>query len=312
MRPDAETNNNFLYCLGEAAQRYSIVLLMSQMESNHHHTDFYDPIGYANEFTEHFHKMLSKCQNAYRRRSDKFWSEQEPSRLELVEANDVIERMAYSAINPVKDNLVERVRDWPGPAIYDAFVNKITLRVRRPKHFFVEGGRMPDEIDVTFTVPPELGDRDEVIRLVQERVEMLEAKHDAERRASRRRVLGRQRVLDQDWNEGITLPRRREASPRIGANNDEARMFMIRFNSEFRELYKQSRNSLLSGSPVAFPAGTYFLRRFANVPVATGPLPQPEYRVIPILPRSVGSSRAAESPPAKPPLKPPKTPKPPV
>jgi hypothetical protein len=59
MRPDEATNNNFLYCLGEAAQRFGIVLLLSQMLSNHHHTDVYDPHGRINEFTEHFHKMFA-------------------------------------------------------------------------------------------------------------------------------------------------------------------------------------------------------------------------------------------------------------
>jgi len=36
LRPDAETNNAFAYCLAEAAQRFDIDMLLPMAESNHH------------------------------------------------------------------------------------------------------------------------------------------------------------------------------------------------------------------------------------------------------------------------------------
>src|SRR5262245_30026660 len=74
LRPDAETNNNFTYCLGEAAQRYGMDICLSQMMSNHHHTAAYDPHGHDVEFREHFHKLTAKSQNALRGRWENLWS----------------------------------------------------------------------------------------------------------------------------------------------------------------------------------------------------------------------------------------------
>jgi len=36
LRPDAATNNAFLYCLGEAAHRYAIDVILPSVMSNHH------------------------------------------------------------------------------------------------------------------------------------------------------------------------------------------------------------------------------------------------------------------------------------
>jgi len=36
LRPDRETNNNFLYCLAEAASRFEIDVLLPSALSNHH------------------------------------------------------------------------------------------------------------------------------------------------------------------------------------------------------------------------------------------------------------------------------------
>jgi hypothetical protein len=45
LRPDAKTNNAWVYLLGEAAQRFGRVVVLSQLMSNHHHTVLYDPDG---------------------------------------------------------------------------------------------------------------------------------------------------------------------------------------------------------------------------------------------------------------------------
>jgi len=64
LRPDDETNNAFIYCLGEAAHRFGIVVVLPTAESNHHHTIVFDPFGNIPAFVEHFHKMLARCMNA--------------------------------------------------------------------------------------------------------------------------------------------------------------------------------------------------------------------------------------------------------
>src|SRR5213595_3442787 len=45
LRPDDATNNAFTYCLGVAAARHRIDVLLTVAESNHHHTVIYDRDG---------------------------------------------------------------------------------------------------------------------------------------------------------------------------------------------------------------------------------------------------------------------------
>ena len=66
--PDEEINNAFLYCLIEAALKFDIMLMLTMMMSNHHHTEFHDPKGFAIEFTHRVHTHVAKCVNAYRGR----------------------------------------------------------------------------------------------------------------------------------------------------------------------------------------------------------------------------------------------------
>jgi hypothetical protein len=61
LRPDDVTNNVFAYCLGEAAERFEIDVLMTSAESNHHHTDIFDRHGNVIAFVERFHKLVAKA-----------------------------------------------------------------------------------------------------------------------------------------------------------------------------------------------------------------------------------------------------------
>src|SRR5690348_8892155 len=92
LRPDPVTNETFLYCLAEAAQRFAIEVILPSALSNHHHTTVFDRLGTIIEFTEHFHKMFAKAQNAHRGRWENFWSSEPPCIVRLVDRNDVIDK----------------------------------------------------------------------------------------------------------------------------------------------------------------------------------------------------------------------------
>jgi len=68
LRPDAETNNAFIYCLGVAALKYGVRVIFTSTMSNHHHTGVLDVEGRLPDFLAHFHKLLAKHQNALRGR----------------------------------------------------------------------------------------------------------------------------------------------------------------------------------------------------------------------------------------------------
>jgi REP element-mobilizing transposase RayT len=272
LRPDDVTNETFLYCLAEAAQRYGIGVVLPVAMSNHHHTVVHDPDGRIIEFTEHFHKMLAKALNAHRGRWENLWSSEPPCLVQLVEVADVMDKLVYVATNPVKAGLVERVHHWPGVHGLSALLKQRTIVARRPRQFFRVGGSMPEEVTMDLSLPPQIEDVIGFLRALDDRVAAEEARLGAERRREGRGVLGRRGVLRQDWRSRPTSQEpRRGLRPRVAARSVWARVEALQRNRAFLDAYRAARAAWLAGLTVVFPAGTYWLRRFARVPVSEPP-----------------------------------------
>ena len=268
LRPDPETNNAFIYCLAVAAQRHGIDVMGFIQMSNHLHDEIFDRDGNAPAFNEMFHKLLAKCMNALRGRWENFFSSEQVCVVRLETREDVINKLVYIATNPVKDGLVERVDDWPGASGYRALLDGTPLRATRPKHFFAEDGTMPEEVTLHLTIPPELGDRDEIIAEVRARVTAFEQQAARERAASGRKVLGRYAVLRQSWRDSPTSRKpRRGLRPTIAARNLWARLEAIARNREFAPAHRRARLAQRAGMPIPFPHGTYWMRVHMGVAV---------------------------------------------
>lgn len=267
LRPDRATNNAFAYCLAVAAQRTGMVVLFTAAESNHHHTGIFDPLGKYPDFIEHFHKLLAKCMNSLRGRWENFWSSEQTSVLRLVDPNDVLDKMVYALTNPVKDNLVAKVTDWPGVNAFDAITSSASITASRPDHFFREDGPMPASATLTFGRPPEFKDmaQEEFVGMLRSRVENAEIDAEAKRKVTGAHVLGQRGVLEQDWRGSpIGQEPRRELNPRIAAKDKWSRIEALQRNKEFGNRYKAAFDAFRRGiKDVFFPAGTYWLRRFA-------------------------------------------------
>ncbi len=268
MRPDDETNNAFIYCLAEAAVRFRIDVLFTTAMSNHHHTGIYDPEGNYPFFIEHFYKLFAKFLNALRGRWENFWSSEQTSVVRLVGPADVVAKMTYALTNPVKDGLVEKARHWPGVSSLGFLKHGSFLAASRPRHFFREDGAMPESVRLVFAKPRafEHLSADEFAALILEQVRQAEEVAAIERRKKGTRVLGRKAVLNQRWNErpGSREPRR-ELNPRVAARSRWSRIEAILRNKAFRDAYLRARALFIKGArDVLFPAGTYWLRRFAQ------------------------------------------------
>lgn len=269
MRPDSATNNAFIYCLAEAAQRFEIDVLLPVAQANHHHTVIFDRHGRCPQFIEHFHKMFARCQNALRGRFENLWAAQEPCVTQLVDRGDVIEKLIYTATNPVKDGLVERVHHWPGVNGYGRLLQGRPMRATRPHHFFRQHGSMPLSATLELTIPLELGFADEVLRAVKAGVEAVEHEKAEERRRTGKRVFGRRRVLQQSWRESPASTEVRFAlRPRFAAGNPASRVTALQRYRDFLADYREARRDWLAGVLTHFPIGTYWLRRFASVAIA--------------------------------------------
>jgi putative transposase len=269
LRPDAETNNAFLYCLAAAAQRCNIAVLLTCAMSNHHHTVIFDRDGTVPAFTEHFHKLLAKCQNAWLGRWENLWASEQGCVVHLVDPVDVMRKLVYVATNPVKDRLVEKVHHWPGINGLAALLGGHTLHATRPRHFFRRNGPMPGAVTLTLALPPELGEPAPLLSELRAQVAATEAAVAAERMRTGSRVLGRRTILQQSWRAcPASVEPRRNLRPRIAARSQWSRLEALGRNREFLASYREARARWLSGAEVWFPVGTYWLRRFAHVPLA--------------------------------------------
>ena len=271
LRPDSQSNHRVLYCLIEAANRWGITVVLPSVMSNHHHTIIYDRQGHVIEFMQHFHSMLARSMNALRGRWENFFSTEGPSLVELVDRNDILDKLTYAATNPVKDGLVERVADWPGVNGLEALLCGRPVKVRRPEKFFRETGEMPEQVEHTFQVPKDtqrIGDVEQFLNELRESVARTEAEFARKRAEDGRFVLGRRAVLRQSWRESPTSQEpRRGLRPRVAARSEWSRCQALRRNRVFIEAYRAARKMWLAGMEAIFPRGTYWLSRFARIQV---------------------------------------------
>jgi REP element-mobilizing transposase RayT len=269
LRPDPETNNAFLYCLGVAATHAKVQVLFTVAMSNHHHTGIHDPDGNFPVFIERFHGLLARCQNAHLGRFENFWSSEPTSVVRLVEPDDVLDKMVYAFTNPVVADLVSQAEDWPGVTSFQATLSGRSLFAARPKHFFRDDGDMPDVVSIPIHRPRgfEVPDPDDWAAMVKDRVRAREVSERERRAASCVGVLGRQRILNQNpFDYPKSHAPRFQMSPRVAAKSKWARIEALQRNCSFIEKYRDAFEQHLSGAArVLFPFGTYLLRKLAKV-----------------------------------------------
>jgi putative transposase len=270
LRPDRETTNAFIYCLALAAQRTELRVLAFLAHSNHHHTVVVDTHGRMPEFLELFHKLVAKHQNALRGRWENFWASEPTSVVELVDDEDILAKMTYALTNPVKDGLIDRADQWPGASSLPASLHDRPVSARRPLRFFRKDGDLPDSVTVEIERPPGFDHLapTQWRALLDDRIRAVETAARHERQTEGRRILGRAEVLRQrPTDRPQSHEVRREMSPRVASANKWARVETIQRNKSFLAAYRAARDLWKIGAAVIFPAGTYWLRKFAGVSV---------------------------------------------
>jgi REP-associated tyrosine transposase len=268
LRPDPETNNAFVYCLALAAEKYGVKVIFTVTMSNHHHTGIVDVEGKLPDFLAHFHKLVAKHQNALRGRWEAMWATEQTSAVELTEPEDIFEKMVYALVNPVADHLVEKVEDWPGVSSLASSLSGKPLVAKRPGTFFRPDGDTPPSISLSFFVPPglSLGSYPPFIERLAERVRAAEKTAAAERQKTGERVVGRTAVRAQSWNDSPqSREPRRGLDPRVACKNTWRRVEALARNKIWLESYRRARAAFVAGVEAAFPAGTFWLRRYAGV-----------------------------------------------
>jgi hypothetical protein len=274
LRPDPDTTQAFLYCLAYAAKGAGMHVIAFLAHTNHHHTVVVDPDGRMPQFLETFHKLIAKHQNALRRRWENFWASEATSVVELVGPDDILSKIVYTLTNPVKDHIIERADQWPGASSINANLYGRKLSTKRPWRFFRKNGGMPERLPLRCYRPPgfEGLSPEGWQRLLASEIRATEKKAAAERTTRGQSVLGRHQVLRQrPTDRPRSAEPRRRLSPRVASVNKWARMEAHQRNKLFLVAYRAARELWQAGKEAMFPRGTYWLRRFAGVPVEPVP-----------------------------------------
>jgi hypothetical protein len=187
----------------------------------------------------------------------------------LVDPEDVMAKMVYALTNPAKDDLVDAAEDWPGINAFSSIVAGKEMTATRPGHFFREDGSMPKTLSLSFTRPPgfEAMSVSEFAAMVSREVRAVETEARNRRALTGKRVLGRRAILDQDWRaRPHSSEPRRERNPRVAAKQKWSRIEALLRNKDFVQTYRSRFSAFKQGiKDLFFPAGTYWLKRFASV-----------------------------------------------
>jgi hypothetical protein len=107
-----------------------------------------------------------------------------------------------------------------------------------------------------------------VLSELRERVRTVETERAVERLRIGGRILGRRAVLAQSWcAHPMSSEHRRNLRPRVAGRSKWARIEALLRNRTFATAYADARSRWRDGVSTVFPPGTYWLQRFASVPV---------------------------------------------
>jgi REP element-mobilizing transposase RayT len=265
-RPCAETNDIFCYGLALAAAKTGVLIHAVCLMSNHHHLVVTDVEGRMPDFTRELHRSTAKAINASQGQAESVWSAERCHLLELGDEDDVLEKIAYLAANPVEAGLVESPEEWPGVLFIPSDEVRV-IRVRRPKAYFGEDSAAPEEIELWIVPPPRIANlAARVAAAVHARVAAARTKM----REAGWNFLGRAAVLATSFvGRAKSFEKTRQLVPQIGAIRPDLRRTLLAAQRAFRQAYHDALDRWRDGlRSVVFPLGTWWMKVFHGAAVA--------------------------------------------
>jgi REP element-mobilizing transposase RayT len=267
LRPSAETSHILAYCLGVALEKTGVVLHAACFMSNHHHLVVTDPRGELPIFLRELHRLTAKAMNACQGQWENLWSAEPCSAVRLADDDDVIDKIAYVAVNPVAAGLVEEPEQWPGLSMWTEGV----VNLGQPAAYFRAGGDCPERVSLRVTAPSVR--KPGWTRRVQSAVAVKVAEAHRKIRAAGRAFVGRAAVLAQSFVERAkSFEPKRVAAPTVAAKNPKARRALLAIQKAFRVAYRQALDAWKAGARESvFPFGTWWMRVHHGAPTAPHP-----------------------------------------
>ncbi len=275
LRPSKRTNRIVAYVVAVMSKRWNIQIHALIVMGNHWHVCLTDPDGSIVHFQRDCHHFIARGLNVHHGEDESIWASSQSNRVECVEPDDLVGKIAYTMANPVEAGLVRHGSSWPG--LRRAWPTK-PRTIEKPPRFFrgrEKGGDWPAEATLELSRPPgyeELsdGDLEAVIRgAIDEREQRFRDERDAEGKP----FLGRRRVLEQSRHDRPRKPEPRSPiSPKIACRDKWRRIERLQANKRWLSAYRAARAAWCAGDrDVEFPAGTYQMRVYHNVQCASGP-----------------------------------------
>ena len=269
LRADRDANQIFLYCLAVAAKQHGIEVHAVVVMSNHFHLVVTDHFGKRSFFTRDLVRNLAKCIQALRGTRGGVFDKSQANFTRLLTDQAVIEKCAYTIVNPVAEGLVSSPNKWPGVSVDVDDIGRRTFHIKRPNYYCRKSSpTWPEEITLEVTVPPDHEPRDFRRALRAEVREQQEVARDKVR-ASGKRFLGRQRVLDtspykraksyEDF--GTCVPTFATGKGYRDAFKQAATELKV-FRAMYRDAIKRWKQGI---KDTLFPEGTWWMAEFHQV-----------------------------------------------
>ena len=249
-----------------ALQKHPVKLYWLEVNSNHEHLG----IGAISDRKEHlenlvhfkrtYHRLLAEEINRLHDRSGAIFSS--PARTtECLDDESSEARMFYALLNPVKDNLVERVENWQGFSSYTQCVRGVdevyTYYDRTAYH---KQKHRPDakpiqaflvNIRLEFSRLPHLEQLSEGAyqTYLRREVKLQEQAFEAERNTTGCRVLGREKLAKTDPRQRPVNPKQSGAKPICHCMSDTRR-------EKYKEAMKMFCSQYIEAS-AAYRGGAY-------------------------------------------------------
>ena len=262
LRPSAETNAIFLYCLAFAAERTGVTLHAACVMSNHHHLVVTDVRGVLPDFLRELHRLTAKAMNAAQGQWENLWAAEPCNVVRLVTDEDIEDRIAYVVANPIAAGLVRRPEEWPGVSVW----GEQRQKVARPASYFREEGACPKSLTLSFERPRSINGQLIGLQEWKERVVRAIASKVAEAHrkvyAAGKDFLGRAAVLGISFIErgARTYESRFGVIPTFAAKAQSVREELGRVEAYFRKRYRVAFKQWREGvRGVHFPVGTWWM-----------------------------------------------------
>lgn len=271
LKPTAVTKQVVLYCFHRAARLHDVQIHALQVLDNHFHAVVTDTRAELPSFMAWVDREIAKCLNELYDRAENLWSDDHYSAVVLHDADAVLGKLVYVFCNVVKALLVRDFRDWHGIRSTPSDWLGLPATVLRPDFHFDQRDKRWAEIIVEYTVPPALADRDTdtLVRDLQALIEQRQREIRADAARAGKAFLGCDRLAKLS---PFDFPKSRHTkgklSPTFAAGTAEGLRRARAMLKHFRGAYRDALRKWRSGAACVFPAGCYWLARFANVAIA--------------------------------------------